>query len=459
MSKKKEARYFYGTSDSIEAELLVSPENLMTGPHALDITHITAQACLVWSIAALFYAYQFLLRVSFGVLKDDLMREFDLTAGELGSLSAFFLYAYAGLQIPLGILMDRYGPRRMISLSCLCCASGAILFGCAENLLMAQVARVMIGAGAACGFMGAFKVGASWFPAHQLGLVGGLGIAAGTIGALAGKAPLSYWVDTYTWRTTLIGIGLVGLGLSALIYAVVRDRPPHAPAPVIHTAQINFFSEIAKVIANPQVWLIALYGGCMYITIVIFGDLWGEAYLMTSFNVDKTSAAAAISMLFVGVGIGGPIFTHLSDRRKNRKFPMTLAALGTAGLLLVLFYFPKGHFWTVFPLLFMIGFMSSGKVLSFTAATEHSSRDLSGTVVGFTNMVCMLSGALFQPLIGYLLDLNWNDEMADGVRIYSFSAYQWALSTVPGLTLLSILLIVFVKESHVHAKSKSLRLK
>lgn len=455
MSKKKDPRYFYGTSDSIEAELLVSPENLVTGPHAHDITHITAQACLVWGAAALFYAYQFLLRVSFGVLKDDLMREFDLTAGELGTLSAFFLYAYAGLQIPMGIMVDRYGPRRMISLSCFLCASGSILFGFAENLLMAQVARIMIGAGAACGFMGAFKIGASWFPAHRLGLVGGMGIAAGTIGALAGKAPLSYWVDTYTWRSTLIWIGVAGLALSFVIYAIVRDRPNHAPAPVIHTAQTSFFSEISKVIINRQVWLIALYGGCMYITIVIFGDLWGEAYLMTSFNVDKTSAAAAISMLFIGVGIGGPIFSHLSDHKKNRKTPMTLAALGTATLLLVLFYFPKGHFWTVFPLLFLIGFMSSGKVLSFTAATEHSSRDLSGTVVGFTNMVCMLSGALFQPLIGYFLDLNWAGDTADGVRVYSFDAYQWALSTVPGLTLLSILLIYFVKESHAHAKRKA----
>ena len=444
---------FYGSYDTIESEILVSPEALQPEHQTKEILKITWAACAVWSVAALFYCYQFVLRVSAGVLKNDLMRDFDLDAEGFGSLSAFFYFTYPAMQIPMGMMVDRFGPRKMISLACLVCASGAFLFGSATELYVAQIGRALIGAGASCGFIGAFKVGSNWFPANRLGLVGGMGIALGTIGALLGKAPLSFLIETFGWRSAMIGISIAGIGISLLIFTFVRDRPKFAPKPIIHTAHANFFTEFGKVLKNKQVWFIALYGSCMYITICVFGDLWGEAYLSRAFNVDRHSAAAAVSMLFIGVGVGGPLFTYFSDYTQNRKLPMTIASFGTVSLLFVLFYYPNFGFWYAFPLLFAVGFMSSGKVLSFAAATENSPRELSGTVVGFTNMVCMLSGALFQPLIGRILNLNWDGNMVDGVPIYSLESYQIAMSIVPGFTFLSMFLILFVRESF-HNKKK-----
>jgi sugar phosphate permease len=136
--------------------------NASFSPSSRGLSH-SQKAWLFWGLAALFYFYQFILRVSPGVMSHELMRDFAVQGCALGVLGAFYYNAYAAMQIPLGILMDRFGPRRLIAVSCATAALGTYFFSQAETLALASFGRLLMGAGAACGFIGTIKLATLWF--------------------------------------------------------------------------------------------------------------------------------------------------------------------------------------------------------------------------------------------------------------------------------------------------------
>src|SRR3990167_10441666 len=133
-----------------------------------------SRSWLVWLCAALFFCYQFLLRVSPSVMTQELMADFHVDACALGTLTSFYFWAYSGLQLPVGTLLDKYGPRRLLTFAALLCTAGSLLFASAETVMMASLARFLIGAGSAFGFLSCMKIGALWFPPQRISIVVGM---------------------------------------------------------------------------------------------------------------------------------------------------------------------------------------------------------------------------------------------------------------------------------------------
>ncbi|MBX9946079.1 MAG: MFS transporter, partial [Reyranella sp.] len=170
-----------------------------------------------WATGALFFFYAWILRVAPSVMIDELMRDFAVGAAAVGHLSAFYFYGYAGMQIPVGLLMDRFGPRRLMTVAAVGCAAGCVLFALAPSLWALSLGRFVIGATAAFSLVGAMTVAGQWFPPARFALLSGFAMMLGMAGGVFGQAPLRLLVEALDWRQASLALagGGVLLALAA----------------------------------------------------------------------------------------------------------------------------------------------------------------------------------------------------------------------------------------------------
>lgn len=412
-----------------------------------------SKSWLIWGCAALFYGYQFMLRVSPGVMTNDLMASFHVDACALGTLTGFYYYTYAALQIPVGTLMDRFKPRRMLTFAAVLCSFGAFMFSSADSLPVAALGRAVIGAGSAFAFLSCLKLGTLWFPSQRLPLVVGMTLFLGTMGGVVAGYPMGWLVQATGWREALWLVAFAGFGLAALGWSIVRDKAPKTLQEEIlkshrndetYPSETSLLTNIRVVMSKPQSWFIALFGAFMYLPLSGFADLWGPPFLMSVYQLDKATAGGAISAMYIGIGLGSPLFPLLCERLKAYKPTIFISALGTLLLLSSIFYLPPLPFWLLIAILFLTGVFLGGQFLGFSMTCALNPLSASGTAGGFHNMMCMLSGVIFQPFIGWLLDYHWNESYVNGIRTYTSSDYTFALSSISislGLACLVILLI------------------
>ena len=405
-------------------------------------------AWLIWAPAALSFGYAFFQRVAPSVMVEELMRDFAVSGAVLGNLSAIYFYVYAGLQIPIGMGLDRWGPRRMLTGGMLLAGAGSLLFAGADSLSLAYLGRLLVGLGSAVGFVGALKIAGQWFPASRFAFVSGLTMLVAMIGGVAGQAPLAAVVQAVGWRSALTGAGLFALLLAAVIWLLVRDRPPDNPSAERGAGSRKILSDLRQVLANPQNWVIALFGGLMTGPLLSYAGLWGVPHLMQLHGLERPAAAGSASLVMLGWALGAPASGWISDRIGRRRRPMALAAAVALVGWLLLLYVPGLPLVAAWPLLFLVGLASAAMVITFAAARELSPIGISGAVTGFVNMAAVGAGALLQPFLGWLLDLGWDGRTLDGARIYSLEGYALAFITLPACAALALLAASRMRETY-----------
>lgn len=403
----------------------------------------------VCTLGAMYYCYEFFLRISPSVMLPNIMKAYNLTAVEVGSLSAFYYHAYVPMQIIVGLLMDRYNPRRLLTLACLCCAVGIYLFASGDSLALAKLGRFLVGLGSAFAFVGALKLATIWLPPNRFALISGIILCLGMVGAMFGDIFLRVMVDQAGWKTTLYISGLFGVFLAFILWLVIRDENPNN---VIHQKHLltfnNLFKALWKAVKNPQIWLNGLVGCLLYISLSAFAELWSIPYLKTAHILSNTQAASANSMIFLGWAFGGPLWGWLSDHIGRRCLPIMLSSILAFFLVCVLLYANSIPLKFIYLLLFLFGLTSSVQILVFSICREVSSLKIAGTAIALTNMIVMVGGNVFQPVIGKILDLHWRGHMFEGIRHYSASDYKLALSVLPISILLAIIVTFFIKETY-----------
>lgn len=401
------------------------------------------KAWLIWSCAALFFGYQFALRVSPSVMADELMLTFGLEAHVLGLLMAFYYNAYATFQIPAGSLLDRFGPRKMLICALTSCLLGCFLFGSAESIFWAAAGRLFIGAGSAFGFLSCLKIATTWFTPQRLPFVLGVSVCFGTFGAISGSAPLSLLVTAVGWRSTIWWLASGGVLLLGLIFLFVKEAPPIAQERSFSQQEESppFWKSILMIATRSQTWLIAIYGLLMYVPLSAFADLWGVKFLTAVYRIDKITAAQVISNIYIGMGIGSLFFPPLCQRFKAYRPGLFISAFMTTFLFIILLAYPTLPLWLLSVLLFALGCAVAGQFLSFSVICELNPRQVSATAAGFQNMISMMSGVIFQPLVGYLLYF-----LSTQTGVYTPSDYIWAVSVIPCVTFAAFFLVFWMQE-------------
>ena len=404
----------------------------------------------VWALGTLFYLYQFILRASPSVMADDLMSCFLIKASSLGILTSFYYYAYSMLQIPIGIVLDRWGGARMIRFAILVCVSGTLLFSFAQTFYMACLGRILIGAGASGAFLSTISLTRDWLPAHKVAFAVGTTITFGKLGGILSGAPLATLVQAYSWRTSLLMLACFGVVLAFAIWATLHNRTkPHADHQTIPLRR-----RIGMIFKNHKIWSIGIYGCLMYVPLSVFTDIWGVSFLMRYYCIGKSTASFGISLLFIGTGVGAPLIALLSDKIQKRKPLMLLSAIlsfAVCALLIAPYKIPLN---LCFVLLFFVGLFMTGQTLVFTVGTETVPANMGGLTTGFVNTLVMLGGVLFQPLVGFILDLLWDGHIEGGVPFYSLEDYKIALSLIPVCMLCATITLLFIPETHPSREQK-----
>jgi MFS family permease len=396
---------------------------------------------LGWLVGSLFFFYAWILRVSPSVMVEELMRDFAVGGAILGNLSALYFYGYAGMQIPVGLLLDRFGPRRLMTVAATLVAVACLLFAWSDGLAGASVTRFLIGAGCAFSLVGAMAVAGQWFPRQRFALLAGLAMMFGMVGGVFGQAPLRLAVDASDWRTTMASVAVIGFGLALAAWLFVRDRRRGSGGVGV------VIEGLRRVGANRETWLNAVAGLGSTGPLLAFAGLWGVPYLQAVYGIDRVAAGSVTSVTFIGWGVGAPLIGWLSDHVGNRRTPLIAGLILSTLSLVAILYVPGVPLWGVGVLCFGIGFGGSAQIVCFALVREHNPPQLSGTAIGMVNALVTGAGALFQPTVGWLLDLSWDGVLVDGARVYSIGAYDTAFAVLVVGCVVGILCAIAMRES------------
>lgn len=415
------------------------------------------------ALGAVYYCYEYLLRVTPSVMELQLRDHFQLSAAGFGFLSAFYYYAYVPLQIPVGILLDRYGPRVLLTIACLICVLGTFLFAATEVFWISALGRFLVGFGSAFAFVGVLKLATIWLPENKLALVSGMASALGTVGAMIGDNIMSYFVDSIGWRSTVNWSASIGIVLAFFLWYFIHDhKNDEEDGGTIATFR-NSIDDLLFITRNKQTWINGLFGCLVYLPTTVFAELWGIPYLEHAHRLSQTSAGFANSLIFFGFMIGAPLMGALSDTLKRRKLPMFVGASGAAMIMFAVIYIPDLSEMHLDILLFTLGLLYSSQCIVFAVARELSPPEAAATAMATANMIVMLGAMLLQPFVGRLLDISAQSHQEATVLqkvtgaiaqpIYTAVDYQFALSIIPIGILMAVFLTFFLKETYAEVSN------
>lgn len=405
---------------------------------------ISPIAYFLFTVGVIFVAFQFLLQMSPGIMVTYLMRDFAIDAVQVGFIGAGFFYSYIILQIPSGILADRIGPQRLLSIALLIVSFCCFAFAFAPDLNTAIISRVLMGIFAAPAFVCTLAIAANWFPRKNFALLTGLTELFAMLGGAVNSLFLSYSVETFGWQHSMIGCGIFGLILTLFCFLVVRRSWQSHPRHDFKAQSKPLLAPLLRVFKNSQVWIAGIFGGAVYSIVVVFGGLWSVPFLSQAYQIDTSRAGNINAIFFIGVAFGAPLIGWLSDHWRQRKPLMLIGTLISLALLIMIIYFPPDIAW-IRLWLFLLGFSVGVFLLGYALAKDHADIETYGAAIGLANMLYGVMGAPFlQPFIGWLLMRHSGGATVNGVAHYSLADYQaafWPLILVLGIALASLLLI------------------
>ncbi|MBA4118287.1 MAG: hypothetical protein C0514_05255 [Candidatus Puniceispirillum sp.] len=402
---------------------------------------------LVWGCAALFYGFQFVLRVSPGVIAEDLMRDLALDACMTGVLASCYYIGYSAMQIPTGVILDRFGPRRPLVFACLLCCIGALIFGYAQSLTLLQIGRTFMGVGSAFAFLSCVKLASLYFPPRILSILVGLTLSVGTFGATVAGAPFGMLVDATNWRVANYVLAGVSLLIALAAWIVIRENAAHTASREENRSE-PLIQGIKSVLVNPQTWIYGLYGFAMYVPLSGFADLWGTPFITEAYKMDKTTAAGVTSLFYIGLGFGAPLWSYWATRILSYRRAMMWGALTSTIFMTSVLYLPMSLL-PLYVVMALAGFCAGSQFMAFAAVSALHPLHRTATSSGVHNMLCMLSGVAMQPLLGHFLDrcLACDPKCVGVMGRYTHEHFLWSLAIIPVFLVIAFVLTLVMKET------------
>jgi len=393
---------------------------------------------LVFAILATVYLAVYFQRQAPAVLSLDLKNAISLDGSSLGFLTAAFFYSYAAMQIPAGIISRMLGPRRALCVFFLLASLGTILFGLAESFPVALAARVLVGLGVAMVLVPMLDILAAWFTPREFGKMVGLVLAVGGVGLYAGADPLAHLDALVGWRKSFLLTGMVSLVLTAMAWLFVKDRPfrdlrrqlDSGAAEAAEEPGIGSVRAMKLIAANRAFWAPAMWAFFAMSIFTSFGSLWGGPYLMHVYGLSKIETGHVLSMQAAGMIVGGPALVWAAENVVHSRRIILIFAGATLLLLTVLLAcLPAGLslFW-LYVWFFIMSMTSMAAVpLALLAARSRFAPSVSGMVTGMFNFFSVVGGAIAQPVVGWLLDLNSGGAAAFAAGHYTVTFWMYAL--------------------------------
>ncbi|HEY8244112.1 MAG TPA: MFS transporter, partial [Casimicrobiaceae bacterium] len=347
-----------------------------------------ARAAIV-AIALASYVLSFFHRTAPAAIAGELERAFAIPGALLGTLAATYFYVYTVLQVPVGVLADTVGPRKLLAGGSLVAGVGSLAFALAPTWGVAAVGRTLVGAGVSVAFIAILKLNAVWFESNRFATLNGVTMFAGNLGAVVAGLPLALVVAFASWRAVFVALGVLSLALAVASWWRVRDRPEALGfAPVANAQREAVFDwrrALADVLANPLTWPTFAVNVGVGGSFLAFAGLWAVPWLERSYGVTRVVAAEHTSLLLLGVAIGAVLVGLVSDRLGDRRSVMRVCTVGYAlawlpWLATVAWPVPATLAWC-----FAMGLLIPGFTLTWTVAKEVNRPEHSGIATAIAN--------------------------------------------------------------------------
>ncbi len=368
------------------------------------------------------YFVSYVYRSINAIIGPELAREFDLSAAGLGLLSGIYFFAFALFQLPLGVLLDRYGPRRVNASLLLIAAGGGLWFAFADSIVQLTLARALIGFGVSGCLMASFSAFALWYPAERLATMNGIAFASGMLGAIAVTVPLEVALRTLHWREVFYGVVALTVLASLVLYFVVPEKPAarRAVSNVSLAAQLREYASLAR---DPAFWRMALCIGASQLAAVSLATLWVATWLRDIAGYSQAEVARAL-LLFNVVMIAGYLgFGRVADamtRRGQSTLPLLAGGVAVASVCLALLALGV-RTGMIFLWCSFFG-CTTAVVLSYSLFSRRYPREMAGRVNSALNVAVFTGMFSGQWAVGAVLNL-WPSTAVG----YAPEAYGWAL--------------------------------
>jgi sugar phosphate permease len=404
----------------------------------------------MWGIPAFLFLFAFFHRAAPGVFAKELMQAFGATGTIIGLLSATYFYAYAGLMIPAGVLLDRLGVRWVVAAGGLTMGIGTIGMAAAQGPVLLFGGRFLVGAGASVMFVGALRIAATWFPPSYFGTLSAATAAIGILGGLVATAPMAGLAAGLGWRGALAAVGVVTLAGAVCCLLLVRDHPDHdhrgRTGPALGWDAT--LAGLGRVLRNPHTWPPFLAFFFLYsATNNLF--FWIVPYLRDVHHLGMTDAALYATASSLALLIAGPLTGFVSDRvLRRRRLPYTvLTAVQFVAWVVFVLTLGRLPLAGLYALLFGMGLVGGAFVLTWPLGREVNPPALAGIAVATVNLGGFVGAALTQGPLGTLLDARWAGETLRGARVYPVEAYRASFTASAALILCACLVSLLFRET------------
>ena len=350
---------------------------------------------MIWIISSVFYAYQYVLRVMPSIMLTDIMEQFHIDVVTFGQFSGIYYIGYALMHLPIGIMLDRFGPRKVMTGCILLTVAGLSPLIFAEHWLYPIVGRLLIGIGSSAAILGVFKIIRMIFKEDRFPRMLSLSVTIGLVGAIYGGGPVNYLLTTFGYKAVIYSFAATGLLLAALTYWIIPN--------FTSTSQGTVFSDIKEVLANQRVIWSCIFAGLMVGPLEGFADVWGTPFLKTTYEFDSTLAASLPSMIFIGMCFGSPLLNFIAEKAGYLR---TIIGSGIAMALSFFLVLSFNLSPTALSINFIIvGICCSYQILAIYKTSTYAREQVAGLTTAVANMIIMTFGYTFHTIISRIIDI------------------------------------------------------
>ncbi len=328
------------------------------------------------------------------VMLTDITQQFHIDTALFGQFSGIYYVGYALMHLPIGIMLDKYGPRKIISACILVTAIGTLPIVFSTNVVYLILGRGLIGVGSSAAILGTFKIIRMAFREKLFPRMLSISVTIGLLGAIYGAGPVGYLCSIWPYKNVVAFFAGIGILLSILTYFIVPN--------IESTHSGRILQNVKTVLTHPKVLLLCCFAGLMVGPLEGFSDIWGPQFLMIVYGFNKATASYLPSMIFLGMCFGAPILSLIAE--KTGRYYAVIIASG----LFMLFMFSLLIAYSLPEIVIILGFIGVGiccayQILAIYKASTYVDEHLVGLTTAIANMVIMSFGYFFHSIIGIVI--------------------------------------------------------
>ncbi len=395
---------------------------------------------LIWLLASLFYAYQYILRVIPNIIAPELITKFNISIADIGQFGGLYYIGDTFAHIPVGFALDRFGPKFVLPICVVLTFVGTLPLIYFDEWYYLTFSRIIVGVGSSASAIGIFKIASTYFSQKKSAKMASLSIIVGLLGAIYGGLPLNFLFNKFGWDYVIYVFSTFGCLLALLLFFITPNNSTEK------NVSGNVFQDLKTVLFNKHIILISFFSGLMVGPLEGFADGWAKAFLCEVYQMTGDLASLLSSLMFIGMGAGSFFLAYFLERHPNRHYEAIIACSLAMIASFLLLFAQAGGLYVVLPTLLIIGFASGYQVIAIYKAISYVDNSLVGLTTAVSNMIIMVFGYFFHTGIAKIVDLCWDRTVIQGNPVYGSELLIKAISIIPICLLLAVFWFVWLKK-------------